>query len=106
MIQKDFNTVNHTQEMHQRNCTDAMKLMNDNMLNMILPLNQKTLNQLKQKHSWGTEAELHVLLTDILEQVHRTKFDIIDADLVNGAVDRTRVGAGPSGLDADGGKES
>ena len=43
---------------------NAMKLLTDNMQNGILPLNQKTLNQLKQKHPQGKEAELDVLLTD------------------------------------------
>ena len=60
------------------------------------------MNQLKRKHPQGKEAELDVLLTDTLEQVHPIKFDAIDADLVKRAAVRTRGGAGPSGLDADG----
>ena len=39
-----------TREMHKGNVTNAMKQLTDNMQNGILPLNQKTLNQLKQKH--------------------------------------------------------
>ena len=88
--------------MHKGNATIAMKLLTDNMQNRILLLNQKTLNQLKQKHSQGEEAELDVLLTDTPEQVHPIKFDVINADLSKRAAVRTRGGAGPSGLDADG----
>ena len=91
-----------TREMHKGNVTNAMKLLTDNMQIGILPLNQKTLHQLKQKHPKGKEAELDVLLADTPEQVHPIKFDAIDADLVKGAAVRTRGGAGPSGLDADG----
>ena len=79
-----------------------MKLLTDNMQNGILPLNQKTLNQLKRKHPQGKEAELDVLLTDIPEQVYPIKFYAIYADSVKRAAVITRGGAGPSGLDTDG----
>ena len=78
-----------------------MKLLIDNMQNGILLLNQKTANQLKQKHPQVKEAVLDVLLTDTPEQVHPIKFDAIDADLVKRAAVRTRGGAGPSGMNAD-----
>ena len=42
-----------TREMRKGNVTIAMKLLTDNMQNGILPLNQKTLNQLKQMHPQG-----------------------------------------------------
>lgn len=57
--------------------------------------NEKTLNQLRQKHSQGKEAELDILLTDTPEQVHAIKFDATDADLVKNAAFETRGGAGP-----------
>ena len=91
-----------TQEMHKGNDTNAIKPLTNNIQNRILQLNQKTLNQLKQKHPQGKEADLDVLLTNTHEQVHPTKFDAIDADLVKRAAVRTRDGAGSSGLDADG----
>ena len=56
--------------MHKGNVTNAMKLLTGNMLNGILPLNQKILNQLKLKHPQDKEVELDVLLTDTLEHVH------------------------------------
>ena len=91
-----------TREMHKGNATIAMKLLTHNMQNRILLLNQKTLNQLKQKHPQGEEAELDLLLTDTTEQVHPIKFHVIDADLSKRAAVRTKGGAGPLGLDADG----
>ena len=39
-----------TREMHKGNVTIAIKLLTDNMQKGILPLNQKTLSQLKQNH--------------------------------------------------------
>ena len=89
--------------MHKGNVTNAIKLLTDNIQYAILPLNQNTLlNQFKQKHPHGKQAELDVLLTDTPEQVHPMKFDAIDADLIKGAAVRTRSGAGPSGLNANG----
>ena len=91
-----------TREKHKGNVTNAMKLLTDNMQNGILPLNQKTLNPSKQKHPRGKKSELDGLLTDTPEQVHPKKFDAIIANLVKRAAVRTRGGAGPSGLDANG----
>ena len=82
--------------MRNGNVSNAMKLLTDNMQNGILPLNQKTLNQLKQKHSQSKGAGLDVLLTDTPKQVHPIKFEATDGDLVKGAAVRTRGGAGPS----------
>ena len=79
-----------------------MKLLAENMQNGIHPLNQKKLNQSKQKNPQGKEAELDVLLTDASEQVHPMKLDALDADLVKRVAVKVRSGAGPSGLDADG----
>ena len=44
--------------MYKGNVTNVMKPLTDNMQKGILPLNKKTLNQLKQKHPQGKEAEL------------------------------------------------
>ena len=45
---------------------------------------------------------MNVLLTDTLEQLHPMKPDRIYPYLVKRGAGRTRAGAGPSGLDADG----
>ena len=86
MIQKDLRSSNtpstvaemskkFTREMRNGNVSNAMKLLTDNMQNGILPLNQKTLNQLKQKHSQSKGAGLDVLLTDTPKQIHPIKFE-------------------------------
>ena len=59
-----------TREKSKGNVSKTMKLLTDNMQNGILPLNQKTSNQLKQKLPQGKEAELDVLLAHTPEQVH------------------------------------
>ena len=89
-------------EMQNGNVNGAMKLLTDNMQNGILPLNENTLNQLEQKHPQGKKADVDVLLTDIPEKVHPIKYECIDADMIRRAAAKTKGGAGPSGLDANG----
>ena len=49
---------------------------------------KKALNQSKQQHSQGKEAEVGVLPADSPEQVHPIKFDVINADLVKRATEQ------------------
>ena len=49
------------------NCT--MKPLADNMQNGILPLNDQTLYQIKQKHPHGKDAHPEVLLPDTPYQI-------------------------------------
>ena len=86
----------NTESPNKRNVTNSMKLLTDNIQNGILLLNDKTLNQLKQKYPQSKEPELDVLLTDIPKQLHPIKFDAIDVDLVKSAAVRT---SRKSGLD-------
>ena len=65
-------------EMQNGNVNGAMKLLTDNMPNGILPLNDNTLNQLKQKHPQGKKADVEILLTDNPEKVHPIKLECID----------------------------
>ena len=83
---------------------NAMKRLINNMKNGILPLNKKTLEQLKQKHPQRRDADPEIMLPDKPEEIHPIKFDSIDAENVRKAALKTRGGAGPSGLDADGWK--
>ena len=48
------------------------------------------MKKLKQKHPQGKQAELDVLLTFTPKQVHSTKLDTIDADLVKRAAVTTK----------------
>ena len=44
------------QEMEKGNVNGAMKLLTDNMQNGVLPLNEQTLNMLKNKHPEGKKV--------------------------------------------------
>ena len=111
-IQKDlrvFNTPSTiaeiskrlTREMRKGNINSVMKLLADNMQNGTLPLNDPTLNQMKQKHPHGKVADPEVLLPDIPEEIHPIKLHSIDAESVKKAILKTKGAAGSSGLDAD-----
>ena len=88
--------------MRKGNVNSAMKLLTDNMQNGVLPLTKETQNMLKQKHPSGKQAHAQTLLTDTPEKINPIKFHTIDGEQVRKAAIKTRGGAGPSGLDADG----
>ena len=88
--------------MQKGNINAAIKLLTNNMQNGILPLNDETLSQLKQKHPEAKTACDAALLTDIPENIHPAKFENLDADMILKAAIKTKGGAGPSGMDADG----
>ena len=93
-----------TRKMRNGNVHNTMKLLTYNMKNGVLPLNKKTLEQLKQKHVQRRAANPEIMLPDKPEEIHPIEFDSIDAENVRKAALKTRVTAGPSGLDADGWK--
>ena len=93
-----------TRGMRKGNVHNAMKLLTNNMKNGVLPLNKKTLEQLKQKHPQRHDADPEIMLPDKPGAIHPIKFDSIDAENVRKAAPKTRGGAGPSGLDTDGWK--
>ena len=95
-----------TREMRKGNVHNAMKLLTNNMKNGVLPLNKKTLEQLKQKHPQRRDADPEIMLPDKPEEIHPIKFDPIDPENVTKAALKTRGEAGPSGLDADGWKRN
>ena len=57
-----------TCEMRKGNVHNAMKLLTNNMKNVVLPLNKKTLKQLKQKHLQRRDADTEIMLPDKPEQ--------------------------------------
>ena len=87
------------EHIHKGNVNGAIKVLTSNMQNGILPLNEKTLKQLRQRHPEATEE---TLLPDKPEVIHPIKFEKIDAEMVRKAAIKTKGGAGPSGMDADG----
>ena len=90
-----------TREMRKGTVDNAMKLLTNNMKNGVLPLNKKTLEQLKQKHPQRRDADPEIMLPQKPEEFHPIKLDSIDAENVRKVALKTRVGAGPSGLHAD-----
>ena len=90
------------ERMSKGNINGAIKLLSDNMVDGIVPLNDDTLEILRQKHPDQTQAEDEVLLPDEPIEIHPVIFDEIDADAIRQAAVRTKGGSGPSGMDGDG----
>ena len=88
--------------MRKGNVHNAIKLLTDNMNCGILSLTEETLPQLKKKYPPEHSADPEVLLPDKPEEVHPIKFASIDAERVRKAIHKTRGGAAPSELDAEG----
>ena len=62
-------------KMRQDNINGAIKLLTNNMQNGVLPVNEKTLELLRQKHPKTSPAIESVLVTDAIEKVHPIKFE-------------------------------
>ena len=76
-------------------------LSNKNSSSGILDLNEDTMNEIKEKHPKGKDADPEALLSGPVDQlVHSVVFDEIDAVSIREASQRTSGAAGPSGLDA------
>ena len=80
----------------------ALKLLSNNMSNGVLPLNDTTLNQLRQKHPDAKDVSQDILLEGEIPEVHPVIFEMIDEEMVKQAAIKTKDGSGPSGMDADG----
>ncbi len=72
------------------------------MVDGIVPLNEETLEILRQKHPKPRQAENEILLPDQPIEIHPVIFEEIDADAIRQAAVRTKGGSGPSGMDGDG----
>ena len=73
-----------------------------NISNGILPLDDKTLSLLKQKHPVSSELSEELLLTGEKLSVHPVVFEDIDENMVKEAALKTKSSSGLSELDADG----
>ena len=71
--------------MRRGNVHNAIELLTNNMKNGVLPLNKKTLEQLKQKHPQRRDADPEIMLPDKPEKIHPIKFDSIVAENVRKA---------------------
>ena len=83
--------------MNNGNINSTIKLSN-NMENGILPLNDTTLQLLQQKHPCQSESDKHFLF----DNIHKIKYECIDAEVIRNITLCTRGGLGPSGMDANG----
>ena len=72
------------------------------MSNGILPLNDKTLEILKQKHPEGNEPPQEVLLQRPVRPVHPIVYEDMHESLILKAAMLTKSGSEISGLDTDG----
>ena len=66
--------------MKKGNVNGALKLLTKNIKDGILPLNDKTLNNLKEKHPKSKHA--NVLLTGVPQRVYPIKFGGIDEEMI------------------------
>ena len=96
-ISKKFATL-----MKQGKLSAAVKLLTSNMEGGILPLNEETMQLLRSKHPEPTPCNSDALFDEHAPEVHPVVFESITADSVRKAALKTRGGAGPSGIDADG----
>ena len=83
-----------SREMRRGSVHNAIKLLTHNMKNGILPLTEKTLQELKQKHPPKCNADPEVLLPKKPKEVHPIKFVSIDAESVRKTRLKTRGEAG------------
>ena len=88
--------------MSKGNVKGALKLLTENISNGILPLNDRTLKMLKQKHAEANEPLQEVLMQEPTRPVHPIVYEDMDEPLILKAAMLTKGGSGPSGLDADG----
>ena len=88
--------------MSKGNVNGALKLLREKMSNRILPLSDKTLKKLKQKHPEANEPPQEVPLQGPIRPMYPIVYEDVDESLILKAAMLTKGGSGPSGLDADG----
>ena len=79
----------------------AIKLLNEQPENGILPANDETLTMLNEKHPPAKEPGNVALLSGEIQTIHPSVFDQINGDVIQKVSARTKGGAGPSGMNAD-----
>ena len=84
------------------NINVTVKLVTNNMQDLILSLNNETLNKLKEKHPESKNANHNILLTGAPQDVHPILFAGIDEEMIRKAAIKTNEGSGPSSMDTGG----
>ena len=80
----------------------ALNQLINNMKDRILPINDETLNSLKEKYLDSKNVNTDVLLTRIRKTVHPIMLAGIDQEMIRKAAIKTDGRFGPSAMDADG----
>ena len=80
----------------------AVKLLTSSMEGGILPLDEETMTLLQTKHPESSDLSEDAVVDVEPVEIHPVVFDVITADSIKTAAMKTRGGAGPSGMDADG----
>ena len=88
--------------MQKGNVNGAIKLLTNNMQEWVFPLNEETINLLRQKHPKSQNPNENFLLQGPEPTVEPIIFDVIDEAMVMKAAQLTQGGSGASGLDGDG----
>ena len=80
----------------------ALRYLNDDDDEGVLPLNDDVIRQLKVKHPEAQKAPLGILLFRPIEKVPDVIYQQINAEMTRDAALRTRGSGGPSGIDTNG----
>ena len=88
--------------MKKGNINVAVKLVTNNMQDLILSLNNETLNKLKEKHPKSKNVNNSILLTGVPQDVHLIMFAGLDEEMIRKAAIKTNGGSGPSTMDTGG----
>ena len=88
--------------MKKGNINVAVKLVTNNMQDLILSLNNETLNKLKEKHPKSKNVNNSILLTGVPQDVHPIMFAGLDEEMIRKAAIKTNGGSGPSTMDIGG----
>ena len=87
--------------MSKGNVNGALMLLTETMSNGTLPLTDKTLKMLKQKHLEANEPPQEILLQGPTRPVHPLVYEDMDEFLILKTATPTKGGSGPSDLDID-----
>ena len=88
--------------MKKGNINVAVKLVTNNMQDLILSLNNETLNKLKEKHPKSKKVNNSILLTGVPQDVHPIMFAGLDKEMIRKAAIKTNGGSGSSTMDTGG----
>ena len=99
-IQKSLSESKSKNYMKKSNINVAVKLLTNNTQDGI-PVNNETVNKLKEKHSKSKNANNDVLLSGVPQDAHPIMFANINEEMIRKAAIETKGGCGPSAMEKD-----